>query len=452
MSVQLDTDQSSSWKKRTRQWRAWCWKKLQSNSIAIEIFLFIGMLALLVGLLITLGIHLKPAPHTCKDYGWVCNFFGTEDKKEIMRLLSWVTVFIASMFGLWTANRRAKAMEDSAQAQVYAAKAQVQTANATKSGNLQQRFKDAIENLGSISESMCISGAHALFHIALEEESLRDSIADILCMHIRTKTQSREYQQCHPEGPSIEIQSLMNLLFAERTHGSAQSRAEQVRKFWRGLQADLSEGCFNGIILNHAQFRDAYLLDAKFLGACLPGAQFQSSNLSIAQLQMAHLPSACFRGANLIDTKFWDANLGDAQFQAAYLDGTHFQGADLESVQFQGCFCVDKVLVMEHFGTRINGRKGKNAGLSKVIFSDGVDSEDLERVVGKLTPLKTIKMRKKRSAEVVNDFKRKMSRHDGPPDHTVPMGLRANVGAYTEEDARRWIEEYEKLRAIDQTS
>ena len=473
MNSQSDKDQPSSRKIRTKQWRAWCWKKLQSDSTFAEIVSFILTIAFLVALLMAIGVYLEPAPDTCRDFFWVCDFFGTEDKKEIMQLLGLVIAFIASMFGLWTANRRTRVMETSAKAQAdavraqaqaakaqaraakaqaraaeaRAAEAQAQAAKAAESGNVQQRFKDTIEHLGSTSESVRIGGAHTLFHIALEAETLRASIADILCTHIRSTTQSGEYQKKHQERPSVEIQSLMELLFAEHTHSDAYSREEQIRKFWMGLQADLSEGCFNGIVLNHAQFRDAYLLGAQFLGAYLHCAQFHSSTLAFAQFQMAYLPYACFRGAALLDTKFWDTDLSGAKFQASCIYGARFQEAKLESVQFQGGFCYNPELAREHFETRIRGRIGKNAELSKVIFAGGVNSEELNKVVAKLTHLKTIKTR---GAEAMNSFKEKMGQHGGPPDNTVPEEIPdANVDAYTKADAQKWIKEYEDLRAID---
>ena len=444
---------------RARRWCVRAWEK--TSFIAPGLF---GIAFLFLVVLVFVGV--KPEPQSPVDnflsskINFIYSFLGTEDKKEVMKQLGWIIVFTASMGGLWTANRRAKAMEDAAQAQADAAQAQadavqaqaksaqaqVQSAEATESGNLQQRFKDAIENLGSRSESVRIGGAHTLFHMALEAETLRASIADILCAHIRIKTRSRKYQEKHPEGPSIEIQSLMDLLFAEITHSGAYNREEQVRKFWKGLQANLSDGCFNGIVLRQAQFRDAYLRDAQFLGAHLLYTQFHSSNLSRAQFQMANLLYACFRGANLVNTNFWGAKLGKAEFQAAYLDDTHFQGAVLESVQFQGGFCDNQALAMGSFEKRINGREGKRAELSKVVFSGSVDSEDLEKVVGELTPLKTIK--EPEDAEV-NEFKDKMSQPDSTLVHQMLEDYHTNVGAYTEEDARRWIEEYERLRAID---
>ena len=185
------------------------------------------------------GFYLEPGLEPCK-HNALCRFLGTTDKKEAMYLLGLAIVFMASMCGLCIANRRAKAMEDAAQAQADAAQAQAKAAKATESGNLQQRFKDAMENLGSTSESVRIGGAHTLFHMALEEKCLRTSIADILCTYIRSKTQSCEYQKSYLKGPSTEIQSLMGLLFAGRTHSVTYNREEEIRKFWRRSQADLS--------------------------------------------------------------------------------------------------------------------------------------------------------------------------------------------------------------------
>ena len=458
MNAESYTSGTLLWWKRARQLFRQAWEETS--------FIAAGILAIAIcvlGLIVFVGVYINP--HSSEG-NFIYYFLGTEDKEEAMLRLAWIMVFTASAGGLWTANRRAKAMEHTAQnqaraakvqaqaakaqaqaaeAQAQAVKTQAQAAKAVESGNVQQRFKDAIEHLESKSESVRIGGAHALFHMALEVESLRASIADILCTHIRIKTQSREYQESHLEGPSVEIQSLMDLLFAEITHGSAYNREEQIRKFWRGLQANLSDGYFSGIKLRRAQFRYAHLHNAQFLGASLLHAQFQASNLSDAQFHMAHLPSTCFQGARLTDTKFWNASLKEAQFQSAHLNGTHFQGVNLESVQFQGGFCDKPKLTMRDFEKQIKDRIGENADLSEVIFSGGVDLENLEEVVGKLTHLKYFK---NRGAAKMKKFEEKMSQHDGPAEHTVPKEIpRAHVGAYTKEEAQEWIAEYEKLGA-----
>ena len=95
-------------------------------------------------------------------------------------------------------TKRAAAMEKTAKAQAKGAKAQAEGAKAqaegvreqakevreTEKGRRQGRFRDAVSHLGNKSESVRQGGAYGLFHLALEEESLRRSIAEILCAHI----------------------------------------------------------------------------------------------------------------------------------------------------------------------------------------------------------------------------------------------------------------------------
>jgi hypothetical protein len=54
-----------------------------------------------------------------------------------------------------------------------------------------------------------------LHELALEEEKYRQQIAQILCSHIRSKTNEVAYQETHKESPSNEIQTTLNLLFNE---------------------------------------------------------------------------------------------------------------------------------------------------------------------------------------------------------------------------------------------
>jgi hypothetical protein len=57
---------------------------------------------------------------------------------------------------------------------------------------------------------------YALHELALEEEKYRQQIVQILCSHIRSKTNEQEYKKNHEERPSNEIQTTLNLLFKKR--------------------------------------------------------------------------------------------------------------------------------------------------------------------------------------------------------------------------------------------
>ena len=93
--------------------------------------------------------------------------------------------------------KRAKALEDTANAQAEAAKAQAKATEEqakanekTEQGQRQERLKNAIEHLGHDSESVRIAGAYELHQLArdIEESRFRRTVLDILDAYIRRTT------------------------------------------------------------------------------------------------------------------------------------------------------------------------------------------------------------------------------------------------------------------------
>ena len=90
---------------------------------------------------------------------------------------------------------RAKAMEDTAKAQVKATEEQAKANQNTENGLRQERLKNAIEHLGNDSDSVRLGGAYELFHLAQDNLELRQTVLDILCAHIRRTTGEEEYRK-----------------------------------------------------------------------------------------------------------------------------------------------------------------------------------------------------------------------------------------------------------------
>jgi hypothetical protein len=121
------------------------------------------------------------------------------------------------------------------------------------------RFNSAIGLLGSSETSARTGAVYVLHELALEEDKYRQQIVQILCSHVRSKTNEEAYQETHKERPSNEIQTTLNLLFKKHKHGLyAQDFAKQEDFPW----ADLSH---------------AYLVKADFGGAQCQGASFNFS-------------------------------------------------------------------------------------------------------------------------------------------------------------------------------
>ncbi|MYC69307.1 MAG: pentapeptide repeat-containing protein [Gemmatimonadetes bacterium] len=239
--------------------------------------------------------------------------------------------------------KRAKAMEQTAEAQADAARAQADAVAKTEQGQRQDRLKNAIEHLGHESDSVRLGGAYELFHLAEDTEDLRQTVLDILCAHIRQTTGESKYRETHKSEPSEETQSLLTLLFVQDYEVFKGCHINLQGSWLNG--ADLKEARLEGAILNGAHLQKADLFNARLKGAVLPNAHLQGAILKEAHLQGAilngaHLQkailwSAHLQGANLHMVQLHGAILRDAHLQEAGLNGTYLQGADLSLARMQ---------------------------------------------------------------------------------------------------------------------
>ena len=362
------------------------WVREQAKTAAFWLAL-LALLVLSVLLWVAFG-----SEDNCKGDG-MCWLLGVTDKTEAIKMLGLAIAGVMASWGVVAANRRSDAMVDTAKATAKSAKATAKsakaadntakaadnTAKAAEAGNRQRAFKDGVEHLGSDKSSVRQGGAHALFHLALEDERLRASIAGVLCAHIRETTGDKDYQERNKDKPSTEMQSLLRLLFTTETVDEG-----RLERFWEGITPDLNDGYFRGAELSNARFPGAKLNSAQFQGASLRWAQFQRASLRWAQFQMASLWGAQFQmaslwgvqfqRANLGRAQFQGANLGRAQFQGALLEGAQFQGADLERAQFQGA----DLERAQFQGARLSGSEFQGASLYMAGFQQAQFGQEPE--------------------------------------------------------------------------
>ena len=345
------------------------WRFLVENKL---VSILVGLLSLLVLAFLIVGF--------CEPK-WIFTFLGVSAKYEALKFLG------IGMGGLLVAiqaamsYRRAKAMED-------AANAQVKANQNTEQGQRQERLKNAIEHLGHASVSVRLGGAYELFHLARDTEELRQTVLDILCAHIRRTTGEEKYREEHESKPSEEIQSLLTLLFV------------QDHDIFKGLRADLQESWLKG-----ANLSSAYLQGADLQDTHMEETKFFKAHLEDANLLSAHLKGAC---------------LNFARLQEASLDGAHLQGVGISSPSMT-------------FAERIRDRTGEASDLSGVIFESGLSREVVDTIVEGL------------SDESATFLRGRLEPHIGKaPSHELPEDSGAITGVYTVEEAEQWIAEYEK--------
>ena len=370
---------------------------------------------------------------------WTSHLLGVEKKSEALKFLGIGMGGILLALQALASHTRAKAMEDTANAQAKATEEQAKANQNAEKGQRQERLKNAIEHLGHQSDSVRMGGAYELFHLAQDTEDLRQTVLDILCAHVRQTTRENEYRKKHNKSkPSEEVQSLLTLLFVQK------------HEVFKGLHINLQGSWLNGAYLGAAYLQGADLKMAHLQGAYLVGTHLQGADLRMAHLQGAYLGTARLQRANLWDTHLQGADLEKARLQGANLRavhlqgaylwsahlqgamlwGTHLQGAYLEAARLQGVISQQALLPFEE---QIRSQIGKESDLSGVIFAGGLSQEELESLVGGL------------SDEEAKGLREKLIPHVGKrASHRLPKNSGAITGAYSAEEAEEWIAEYKK--------
>ncbi|MDE0503916.1 MAG: hypothetical protein OXI86_07535, partial [Candidatus Poribacteria bacterium] len=182
-------------------------KPIPFNSIRLVVFVSLAVLVL--G-----AVMLSKTVEVC-----IGQLLGLSEKNEILKFLGIGFGGILLVWQAVIANKRAKALEETAKAQAKATEEQAKANENAEQGQRQERFKNAIEHLGHQSVSVRLGGAYELFHLAKdttdEAKDLHQTVLDILCAHIRQTTGGGKYREDYPFNPSEEVQSLLTLLFVQ---------------------------------------------------------------------------------------------------------------------------------------------------------------------------------------------------------------------------------------------
>ncbi len=195
------------------------------------------------------------------------------------------------------------------------------------------RFNLAISLLGSSETSARTGAIYALYELAIEEEKYRSQIAQILCSHIRSKTNEKKYKKTHSERPSNEIQTTIDLLFKEKEEGLYTQYFARVDGF---PKANLSHAYLMGADFTDAWCRGADFTDAQCQGAIFMNARCQKADFLVAQCQNAVFINAQCQGASFSDAWCQGADFMSAECQGAGFSDAWCQGADFMSAECQG--------------------------------------------------------------------------------------------------------------------
>jgi uncharacterized protein YjbI with pentapeptide repeats len=257
-------------------------------------------------------------------------------------------------------EKTAAAARDTNQATIDAAHADVRrTLDATRDGQIADRYTKAIEQLGSSTIDVTIGGIYALERIAHDSPRDHPTVMEVLSACIREHSRE-QWPKPDRDGTTDERSTRPDMQAALTVIGRRDSQhdvrplnlsgadlsgadltgADLTRVRFSG--ARLSGARLSGANLTHADLTDADLTDADLTGAMLASAGFVRAKLASAHLNdadltraglaCADLTGAHLRGARLTDANLAKAKLTDAAFTGAVLTRTGFYQADVSHV------------------------------------------------------------------------------------------------------------------------
>lgn len=345
-------------------------------------------------------------------------------------------------------------MEKAAAAQAEGMERQAEANVLTEEGQRQERLRSAIEHLGRDSHVVRMAAAYELVNLAKDTAESRQTVLDILCAHIRQTTGGTEYQEEHNAHPSIEVQSLLTLLFV-REHLTFSGLRIDLEGCWlkgsdlrearlwkanlrevRLTKARLQDACLCRATLTEARLKKAWLAGSCLREANLTCARMEGANLTGARLQGAtvwggRLATACFRrahmqGADFMDSQMYGATLSQARLQAAFLDGANFQGAGAPGWPPEASFA-----------DRLKAAAGRESSLSttaaQAVFSGGLTRERVKQIAESVLGEEE---RRNFWVQIKPDI-------DAVAHHEPRNDSRAVLGAYSATEGEAWIAEHE---------
>ena len=194
---------------------------------------------------------------------------------------------------------------------------------------IEERFKNAITLIGNKNSATKMGAIYALDHIAKDtynkEKSYTKTIFQILCSYLRETTNNNYYKKKFKDKPSVEIQTIIDLLFKSHKNNFIG---------YTLLQSDLSYSYLCG-----ANFSEAHCINANFSEAHCIGANFSKAHCEKANFENAHCEKANFRTTNCEEANFCYAHCEEANFCYAHCNGAYFKDANCQIAVFFEAHC-----------------------------------------------------------------------------------------------------------------
>jgi hypothetical protein len=223
--------------------------------------------------------------------------------------------------------------------------------DATREGQVTDRFSRAVDQLGSDKLDVRIGGIHALWRIAGHSVRDHEAVVSLMAAYLRTHL---PWPPQEPGSPAADV-SINAVRPLETRAADAQTALtclgvlrEDPRPDWLNVsmtdlrRADCDGLWLQGVNLDGACLEAASVYQVNLSGASLSAANRRHAELGTSSLRRARCVEADLRGARLVkadvrEADFSRADLREANLRKARAHGAVFAGADLRLADLRGC-------------------------------------------------------------------------------------------------------------------
>lgn len=262
---------------------------------------------------------------------------------ELLKILLSVFAGIGVLFGIYVSWWRARTTEESVKLQSKAIEKQGEQIQLAAKSQIDERFSNAIEHLGSEKEPVLLGGIAELHQIAKENRNdYAEVVFNILCSYIRSNTHI--HNKNADDFNSTAIQTIINYLFKPK---------KESENPYKDFKADLGHSNLLGANLNDCDFtgadftfcympslenvilKSADIGKARFSVATLKNVNLSNAKVGNTTFHMAHLEDVTFENCReLLTVHFIDSELKNVNFENAEIYGSSFLSSLLSNVSF----------------------------------------------------------------------------------------------------------------------
>lgn len=245
---------------------------------------------------------------------------------ELFKILLTVIGGLGVLYSLYLNFRKSKSMEKGILLQGKAIDKQSDQLELSRKSQIDERFKNAIEHLGSEKEPIILGGIAELNQIARENpNNYAEVVFNIMTSFIRSSTDVYK-KNADDFSPTI-IQTIINYLF--------KSKDEEDNPY-NGLKGNLSNCNLMSIDIDNVNF-SGFDLSFSLFPMYINDVDFFEANLGKSQFSISRIKSSNFSGADLHETLFHLAEIENSNFENANVLATNFLSTTFKNINFDNC-------------------------------------------------------------------------------------------------------------------